>query len=227
MGRIIGGFRQEAGRLLRVEAPRLAPSLSPGDSVAINGVCQTVVRLSAGGVFEVIAVGETLRRTTLGALAPGDPVNLELALRVGDRLGGHWVNGHVDSVSQVREIRRSGADLAVRIGLPEELARYVVVKGSIAIDGVSLTVGEVEAGSFTVYIIPETAGRTLFGKYRPGTRVNLEVDILAKYVERLLQVRGATARENPGTAGADGGSAGRAAKILEGWSEERGHERWT
>ena len=156
----------------------LAADLSPGDSVAVNGVCLTAVDASASG-FEADVVAETLRRSSLGE---GDEVNLELPLRASDRLGGHVVQGHVDGTGSVESL---GPDGTLRIEAGPELLRYVVEKGSIAVDGVSLTVAEVDDEGFSAALIPETLERTTLGAAAPGRTVNLEVDVLAKYVEKL------------------------------------------
>jgi riboflavin synthase len=144
--------------------------------------------------FEVIAIPETLARTTFSDLRPGSRVNLERPLRVGDRLGGHWVQGHVDATGSIEEVRTDGGDRAYAIAAPASLARYLVEKGSIAVDGVSLTIGTVHdtpgGARFWVHIIPETLRRTTFGAYRVGDRVNLEVDILAKYILRARELDG-------------------------------------
>jgi riboflavin synthase len=155
-----------------------------GDSIAVNGACLTVTTLD-GGEFTVDASHETLSRTTLGTLAPGARVNIERALRAGDRLGGHIVNGHVDGVGKVISKTKSGGSYVFRFSLPEELAKYVVEKGSVAVDGVSLTVNSSEGNEFTVNIIPFTLAETTFGGLDPGSRVNIECDIIAKYVEKL------------------------------------------
>ncbi len=155
-----------------------------GDSIAVNGACLTVTALD-GSEFTVDASDETLSRTTLGTLAPGSRVNLERALRSGDRLGGHIVNGHVDGVGEVVSKTKSGGSFIFRFSLPEGLAKYVVEKGSIAVDGVSLTVNSAEGNEFTVNIIPFTLAETTFGGLGPGSRVNIECDIIAKYVEKL------------------------------------------
>jgi riboflavin synthase len=172
-----------------------------------------------GGLLDVVAVAETLRRTTFGSLRPGAVLQLEPPLRLGDPLGGHWVNGHVDVTAAIHGIHRDGREFVFTIALPEAIAPYVVEKGSIAVDGVSLTVGAVGASDFRVYIIPETRARTLFGRYHAGDVVNLEADVLAKYVERILLTRGA---ERSGLAGAKEPppSASAARRILEEW--ERG-----
>src|SRR5437588_2782908 len=164
---------------------RLAGELRQGDSVAVNGVCLTAVRVN-GDRFAVQAMRETLTHTSLGQLGPGDRVNLELPLRAGDRLGGHVVQGHVDGVGTIAERAEDGFAQTVRIEALEQVLRYVVEKGSIAVDGVSLTVADVDDRSFTVSLIPETIERTNLGAAEPGARVNLEVDVLAKYVEKAV-----------------------------------------
>jgi riboflavin synthase len=177
-----------AGGRLRVDAPL---ELSEGDSVAINGVCLTATAVGAGG-FEADVMPETLRRTALGVLAEGDRVNLELPLRASDRLDGHIVQGHVDGTGTVESLSDDGFARLLRISAPLELLRYVVEKGSIAVDGVSLTVAEVDDEGFAIALIPETLQRTTLGAAAPGRAVNLEVDVLAKYVEKLV-ARGAPA----------------------------------
>jgi riboflavin synthase len=166
----------------------LAGELSAGDSIAVDGVCLTATSVSAEG-FEADVMEETLRRSSLGALAPGAPVNLELALRAADRLGGHFVQGHVDGVGTVRDVREEGFARVLTVGADPSLLRYVVEKGSIAVDGVSLTVSALEEDAFAVSLIPETLERTTLGRVLPGNEVNLEVDVLAKYVERLIGTR--------------------------------------
>jgi riboflavin synthase len=182
--------RTADGARLRVETA-LASDLSPGDSIAVNGVCLTAVEADGEG-FTADAMEETLRRSSLGPLGPGDRVNLELPLRASDRLGGHVVQGHVDGTGTIESIRDDGFSRVVRVEASPELLRYVVEKGSIAVDGVSLTVAEVDEGAFAVALIPETLERTTFGAAAPGRTVNLEVDVLAKYVEKLA-TRGAPA----------------------------------
>jgi riboflavin synthase len=158
--------------------------LSEGDSVAINGVCLTATAVRSGG-FDADVMPETLRRTALGTLRDGEQVNLELPLRASDRLGGHVVQGHVDATGTVESVDEEDFARVVRIAAPEEVLRYVVEKGSIAVDGVSLTVAEVDDEGFTVSLIPETLERTTFGSAVPGRTVNIEVDVVAKYVEKL------------------------------------------
>ena len=168
---------------LEVDSP-LAAELSPGDSIAVNGVCLTALDPTPEG-FAADVMPETLRSSSLGPLGPGDEVNLELPLRASDRLGGHVVQGHVDGTGTVEEVREEGFSRVVRVAAPAELLRYVVQKGSIALDGVSLTVSAVDEQAFEVSLIPETLERTTLGSAAPGRPVNLEVDLLAKYVEKL------------------------------------------
>lgn len=180
--------RRDSGRFV-FEAATVTKDASVGDSIAVNGCCLTVVD-HGDGWFAVDAVDETLSRTNLGQLAPGDPVNLERPVRLVDRLGGHLVQGHVDAVG---EIVTPAPDL--RVKMPEELLRYVVEKGSIAVDGCSLTVVAALGDGFTVAVIPHTEQVTTLGHKGPGALVNLEVDLVAKYVERLLAPAAAKAEE--------------------------------
>jgi riboflavin synthase len=179
---------------LTVRGPQVTQGVSHGDSIAVNGVCLTVTG-SPGGMFTADVMRETLDRSSLGALAPGTPVNLERAVRLSDRLGGHLVQGHIDGTGTI--VSRAPGERwdVVRIALPPGLARYVVEKGSVAVDGISLTVSAVggdDAGGghsaswFEVSLIPETLKRTTLGTRQPGEMVNLEVDVIAKYVEKLL-----------------------------------------
>jgi riboflavin synthase len=174
------------GVRLRV-ATSLAAELGEGDSVAVNGVCLTAVSADAEG-FTAEVMNETLRRSSLAEVASGRRVNLELPLRAQDRLGGHVVQGHVDGVGAVSAVEDDGFARVVTIEAPPGLLRYVVEKGSIAVDGVSLTVASVSPDTFAVSLIPETLERTNLGAAAPGTPVNLEVDVLAKYVEKLVTV---------------------------------------
>jgi riboflavin synthase len=167
---------------------RLAGEIGEGDSVAVNGVCLTATDVDAGG-FRAQAMNETLARSSLGQLGVGSPVNLELALRAADRLGGHVVQGHVDGVGSVRSVREEGFSRVIEIDLEPQLLRYLVEKGSVAIDGVSLTVSVLDDRGFAVSLIPETLSRTNLGQIGEGAVVNIEVDILAKHVERLLDQR--------------------------------------
>ena len=163
----------------------LAPEISEGDSVAVNGVCLTATSI-VDGVFSADVMQESLRRSSLGEVVSGSSVNLELPLRASDRLGGHVVQGHVDGVAFVRSVVEDGFSRVVTFDAPSELLRYVVEKGSIAVDGVSLTVSAIDGDSFAVSLIPETLERTTLGAAEVGRPVNLEVDVLAKYVEKLV-----------------------------------------
>jgi riboflavin synthase len=178
---------EPAGSRLEV-ATALAGDIKEGDSVAVNGVCLTAVTVS-DGAFRADVMAETLRRSSLGPLSEGDPVNLELPLRAEDRLGGHFVQGHVDGTGTVEEVTVDGFANVVRVACGPEILRYVVEKGSITVDGVSLTVADLDDEGFTVSLIPETLDRTTLGSAAPGRVVNLEVDVLAKYVEKLMGAR--------------------------------------
>ena len=174
----------DAARLV-IQGPTVTSDARHGDSIAVNGVCLTVTDLGAD-TFTVDVMAETLRRTCLGELTPGSPVNLERALAVGDRLGGHIVQGHVDGTGTILARQPGDRWEVVTISLPGELARYVVEKGSITVDGVSLTIAGLDDASFQVSLIPTTLALTTLGTKQVGDLVNLEVDVLAKYVERLL-----------------------------------------
>jgi riboflavin synthase len=187
IGRVARVDRSDAGARVRIDTP-LARELKPGDSIAVNGVCLSAAELDDGW-FVADAMNETLTRTSLADLSAGTQVNLELPLRAGDRLGGHMVQGHVDGVGRVASVTEDGFARRIEIEAPEQVLRYVIEKGSIAVDGVSLTVAAVLSGSFTVSLIPETLQRTNLGRAQPGDRVNLEADVLAKYVEKLMAVR--------------------------------------
>ncbi len=167
-------------------ATALADELRTGDSIAVNGVCLTAVAVGDGS-FTAEVMNETLMRSSLAGLEPGGAVNLELAMRASDRLGGHMVQGHVDGLGTIQSVEEDGFSRRVTVAAPADLMRYVVHKGSITVDGVSLTVAELDNESFTVSLIPETLQRTNLGRAQPGTSVNLEVDVLAKYVEKLVQ----------------------------------------
>jgi riboflavin synthase len=193
---VFTGLVQDLGTVTAVEVGdggvRLSVAtdleLAAGDSIAVNGVCLTAAGIGDRS-FSADVMHETLRRSSLVGLAPGDRVNLELPLRAADRLGGHFVQGHVDGLGTVREVREDGVSRVVAIGVPEQLLRYVVEKGSIAVDGVSLTVSALGDDFLEVSLIPETLERTILGNAVPGQRVNLEVDVLAKYIERLVPAR--------------------------------------
>ncbi len=177
-----GGFR------LGLIAPIIAPTAHLGDSVAVNGCCLTVASKTDDILFFDL-LQETLARTSLSEVQSGSLVNLERALSVGARFGGHFVQGHIDGTAEILRIEPSGADLRLQIALPPDGARYLVAKGSIAIDGISLTVAELGPDSFTLWIIPHTREVTNLRMRKPGDRVNLEYDLLAKYVERMMEAR--------------------------------------
>jgi riboflavin synthase len=188
LGRIVSADRNGEGARVTVETA-LAAELHEGDSVAVNGVCLTATEIGDKS-FAADVMNETLSRTSLADVEAGAGVNLELPLRPSDRLGGHVVQGHVDGLATIAETHDDGFARRVRFETDPELLRYVVEKGSIALDGVSLTVIEIGDSWFTVSLIPESLERTNLGAAEPGTKVNVEVDVLAKYVERLIGNRG-------------------------------------
>jgi riboflavin synthase len=183
----IGAAERDGDGTRLVIATTLAREIVEGDSVAVDGVCLTATAVDReAGSFDVDVMHETLMRSALGEVAPGRRVNLELSLRAADRLGGHIVQGHVDGLGEVRDVREDGFARVLTVGAPPALLRYVVEKGSIAVNGVSLTVVEVGEDWFSVSLIPETLERTTLGAAAAGAPVNLEVDIVAKYVEKLV-----------------------------------------
>ena len=197
LGQVVTLDRAAEPARLTIAGPAVTADARHGDSIAINGVCLTVTAIS-GGQFSADVMGETLSRSSLGALAPGAPVNLERSVRPDGRMGGHIVQGHVDGTGAIVSRSSAGGWDVVRISVPPELSRYVVEKGSVAIDGVSLTVsalsppaspGSAPGAWLEVSLIPETLQRTTLGTKQPGDVVNLEVDMIAKYVERLLAGR--------------------------------------
>lgn len=181
------------GRRMWIAARRVLEDARVGDSIAVSGCCLTAVAVEPSR-FAVEAVPETLSRTTLGAWRAGDGVNLERALRLDQRLGGHLVQGHVDGVGEVRETRAEGDGRRLRIALPASLARFVAEKGSLAVDGVSLTVAACDGTGCEIALIPHTLAATTAGSYAAGTRVNLEVDLVARYLARLLDEAGIPGR---------------------------------
>jgi riboflavin synthase len=184
-GRVAGVDGDAAARHFRIDAPATAAALSVGDSVSVDGCCLTATEV-ANGHFAVTAVPETISRTTLGALVSGDEVNLETATRAGEPLGGHYVQGHVDGVGQIESVEPEEEGARMRISAPPELMRYCVEKGSIAVGGISLTISSLDESAFEVALVPHTLEQTTLGRAQPGDAVNLEVDILAKYVEKLV-----------------------------------------
>jgi len=188
VGRVVSADGGESGRTLVVEAPETAASTAVGDSVSIGGVCLTAESVDAGRI-RFHAVTETLRRTSLGRLAAGGEVNVEPALRAGEPLGGHVVQGHVDGLGRISSVEWEGDGLRVVVEASPEILRYCVEKGSITVDGVSLTVAELLEDALAVALVPHTLSATTLRDLAPGQAVNLEVDVLAKYVERLLAPR--------------------------------------
>ena len=188
LGRVAGVSGDEDGVRLEIDAAGTAAGVATGDSVAIDGVCLTVTHV-ADGRMSFDAVPETLRRSSLGGLAAGDAVDVEAALRAGEPLGGHYVQGHVDAVGRVRSVEPEGDGLRIWLDVPEEVLRLCVEKGSVAVDGVSLTVADLDEAGFAVALVPHTLAATTLGALAPGDAVNLEADVLAKYVERLLAAR--------------------------------------
>jgi riboflavin synthase len=186
LGQVTSVERAADGIRLEI-ATEASAQLTPGDSVAVSGVCLTATDVG-GDKFSADVMNETLARSSLAGISRGDQVNLELPLRAADRLGGHVVQGHVDGVGAVVGQREDGFSRRMEIATPPDVLRYLVRKGSVAVDGVSLTVVEVGESSFTVSLIPETLQRTTLGQAETGKTVNLEVDILAKYVERFIAV---------------------------------------
>lgn len=176
------------GKLFGIKAPALIKEIAIDDSVCVNGACQTVVKVK-GDIFYVQAVHVTLEKTTFGSLRPGNPVNLELSLRPMDRLGGHFVSGHVNGTGQIAKIVSQGKNYLISVKYPKDMEKYMIAEGSIAIEGISLTIAYLKKGEMTVSIIPHTYEKTTLGSKKVGDKVNLEVDLLAKYLEKLLPKR--------------------------------------
>ncbi|HRF88611.1 MAG TPA: riboflavin synthase [Pseudomonadales bacterium] len=186
VGKLVASENRHGDKRLRIQTADLDLSdVILGDSIATNGVCLTVVALPGDGFWADVSV-ETLDYTTLGALKNGSAVNLEKALRASDRLGGHIVSGHVDGVGEIINIHSDARSIRYRLRAPAELARYIAHKGSVCVDGVSLTVNKVEGAEFELNIVPHTQQKTVFSEYKTGSKVNLEVDVIARYLERLL-----------------------------------------
>ncbi len=186
LGEIVGKRSMSKGYRLEIRAPFDLSDTKLGDSIAVNGACLTVIEIS-DPCFAVDVSPETLSRTTLGDLSLGSKVNLERALRLGDRLGGHIVSGHIDGIGRVISRQETGEFIFYTIEIPAELSKYVIEKGSIAIDGISLTINKVTGAEIKLAIIPHTAKLTTMGFRRPGDRVNIEVDLIGKYIENLLR----------------------------------------
>ena len=191
-----------AGGRLRILAKVILDDLPEGASISVNGACLTVVA-GDSQEFTVDVSPETLAVTTLGSLAPGAPINLERAMKLNERIGGHLVSGHVDGVGSILNRQQEGNSIVLMMEAPPEILRYCVPKGSITVDGISMTVNEVREGCFKVAVIPHTSRATTLGIKQPGDRVNLESDLIGKYVERLLQERGHTPPQPPPTIDAE------------------------
>jgi len=185
VGRVVSAAREGGGVRLTIEAASLSSRLSVDDSVSVSGVCQTVVARN-GATFSVQAVEETLRKTTLGSLSSGSSVNLELPVALQDLLGGHLVQGHVDCIGTVVSVVKERTNWLLTVEYPAEFAKYVIPVGSIAIDGISLTVARVSGNRLVVAIIPHTLERTTLVSVQPGSKLNLEFDLIGKYVEKLM-----------------------------------------
>lgn len=186
LGEVVSRQHTSRGAVLVIKGESVYDDLKLGDSVAVNGICLTVSKLGAAGVFHTDVMPETLRRTNLHELQKGSRVNLERALRAGDRLGGHFVSGHIDGTGDILSKQREGNAIVYRIEAAPSLQRYLVEKGSVTVDGISLTVVAVDDKSFIVSLIPHTASLTTLGYKNAGDSVNLEADMLAKYLEKLL-----------------------------------------
>ncbi len=189
LGTVVSAEGGAGGLVLVVEAGASACQLAAGDSISISGCCLTVESVEGARIL-LHAVPETLARSTLGRLSAGDAVNVEPAVRAGDALGGHYVQGHVDAVGRIQSVDVEGDGLRVFVEAPQEVLRYCVEKGSVTVDGVSLTVAELGREEFAVALVPHTLEATTLSALAPGEEVNLEADVLAKYVERLLEARG-------------------------------------
>lgn len=198
-GRVQRLVRKERSLTLRVEAPGLARQVAVGDSVSVSGVCLTAV-CAAGDVLDFDVITETVERTTLRRLTPGDAVNLELAMRADGRFGGHFVMGHVDGVGRVLRRDEAPGQTTMRFGCPPEWTALMIPKGSVALDGVSLTLFDLQDGAFAVGLIPHTLEDTTLGLLRPGDGVNIEVDCLGKWVQRLLRAAGGEVKPATGLA---------------------------
>ncbi len=188
LGSVRASRPRGTGLTMEIEASVVLEGLAEGDSVAVNGVCLTATRIESNS-FSADLLDETRKRTYFDRLRPGSPVNLERPLRAGDRMGGHFVQGHVDGVAEISAVRPQGDDRVVTVRYPGDLARYFVLKGSVALDGVSLTIARISPRDFDVALIPETLRSTTFGAGRPGDPLHVEVDVIGKYVENFTRVR--------------------------------------
>ena len=187
-GKVVSSEPNQDGASIRISSS-FGQEVEIGESIAVNGVCLTATRIDSGGAICFDLLDETLRVTNLGDLEAGSTVNLERALRVGDRLSGHFVQGHVDDCAEIISLEKTGADHRLQIALPKQFRHLVVYKGSICVNGISLTIAELEEDSFTLWIIPHTYEVTNLSSLKTGSRVNLEFDLLAKHLARLEEIR--------------------------------------
>ena len=194
VGTIVSVVQNTEGKEFIIKAPSLIKEIQIDDSVATNGCCLTATQIK-GDTFKVQAVHMTLQKTSVGMLKSGDKVNLELSLRPNDRLGGHFVQGHVNAMGQIKQIKTTGENWEIEVGIPAELRKYMISEGSICLDGISLTIAKLTPSSLTVAIIPHTLEKTTLGTKKVGDHLNLEVDMIAKYIENFLRFDGNSKKE--------------------------------
>jgi riboflavin synthase len=194
VGTIVSVVQNTEGKEFIIKAPSLIKEIQIDDSVATNGCCLTATQIK-GDTFRVQAVHMTLQKTSVGMLKSGDKVNLELSLRPNDRLGGHFVQGHVNAMGQIKQIKTTGENWEIEVGIPPELRKYMISEGSICLDGISLTIAKLTPSSLTVAIIPHTLEKTTLGTKKVGDHLNLEVDMIAKYIENFLRFDGNSKKE--------------------------------
>ena len=194
VGTIVSVIQNTEGKEFIIKAPSLIKEIQIDDSVATNGCCLTATQIK-GDTFKVQAVHMTLQKTSVGMLKSGDKVNLELSLRPNDRLGGHFVQGHVNAMGQIKQIKMTGENWEIEVSIPPELRKYMISEGSITLDGISLTIAKLTANSLTVAIIPHTLEKTTLGTKKVGDHLNLEVDMIAKYIENFLRFDGNSKKE--------------------------------
>jgi riboflavin synthase len=194
VGTIVSVVQNTEGKEFIIKAPSLIKEIQIDDSVATNGCCLTATQIM-GDTFRVQAVHMTLQKTSVGMLKSGDKVNLELSLRPNDRLGGHFVQGHVNAMGQIKQIKTTGENWEIEVGIPPELRKYMISEGSICLDGISLTIAKLTPSSLTVAIIPHTLEKTTLGTKKVGDHLNLEVDMIAKYIENFLRFDGNSKKE--------------------------------
>ena len=194
VGTIVSVIQNTEGKEFIIKAPSLIKEIQIDDSVATNGCCLTATQIT-GDTFKVQAVHMTLQKTSVGMLKSGDKVNLELSLRPNDRLGGHFVQGHVNAMGQIKQIKTTGENWEIEVSIPAELRKYMISEGSVTLDGISLTIAKLTPNSLTVAIIPHTLEKTTLGTKKVGDHLNLEVDMIAKYIENFLRFDGNSKKE--------------------------------